>query len=217
MSETLHDRHTRRDDIEDDEKAAKRLRRAERALENRQLEPWERYRALTDVLDSYIDLVEIADRKARFALLILGALNAVNLALVTRPQLAEPLDNAQLIGSYSALYIIVSLFLLMRTVNALQPRVTELMRRAEPGEAGTPAGVRFIGQVMRQSPEQYYERWRTVEVGEVNRELARQVHTFAGINLEKYRALGHVYVGLIALALLTAAFVIAVIVARARL
>lgn len=216
MSDLLHgphDRH-REFDADADEKTAKRLRRAERALETRPLGPWERYRALTDVLDSYMDMVEIADRKARFALLILGALNALNIALLVRPQFGGPLDNPRLIGGYAAVYIIVSLVLLTLTINTLRPRVGSFMRRDEPGSQAGALGVRFIGDVVIHPPEQYYDRWLNVEVGEVNRELASQVHMFGGINVAKYRALGHVYNGLIGLALLTALFLVAIIAAR---
>jgi len=50
-------------------------------------DPWERYRALTDVLDTFNDISEMADRKTRFALVILGAMNTVNLLVVARPEL----------------------------------------------------------------------------------------------------------------------------------
>ena len=62
----------------------KQARKLERLVETRTLEPWERYRALVDVLDSYTDLLEQADRKTRFALIIMGLLNAVNFLLVAQ-------------------------------------------------------------------------------------------------------------------------------------
>jgi hypothetical protein len=43
----------------------------------------ERYRALTDQYDRLTDISEQGDRKTRFALLILGSINAVNLLIVT--------------------------------------------------------------------------------------------------------------------------------------
>src|SRR5713101_889484 len=51
---------------------------------HRPLDSWERYRALTDVLDEAIDLVDLADHKARFALIIMTATNAVILLLGAR-------------------------------------------------------------------------------------------------------------------------------------
>ena len=75
--------------IEDESKAERRRRKdAERLLETRQLDPWERYRALSDHVDHLLDVTELADRKTRFALVILGALNAVNVLIAIRaPQL----------------------------------------------------------------------------------------------------------------------------------
>ncbi|HEY7508671.1 MAG TPA: hypothetical protein VIG50_00375, partial [Vicinamibacteria bacterium] len=54
-------------------KAAKLSKKERRFLKDahRPLESWERYRALTDVLDEAIDLVDLADHKARFALVIM--------------------------------------------------------------------------------------------------------------------------------------------------
>ena len=43
----------------------------------RSLDSWERYRALTDALDEAVDLVDLADHKARFALVIMAAVNVV--------------------------------------------------------------------------------------------------------------------------------------------
>src|SRR5215510_1984742 len=74
---------------QEESKAERRRRKdAERLLETRQLDPWERYRALADHVDHSLDITELADRKTRFALVILGALNAVNVLLAVRaPQL----------------------------------------------------------------------------------------------------------------------------------
>ena len=42
----------------------------------RPLDSWERYRALVDSLEEAYDLVDIGNREARFALIVMGALNA---------------------------------------------------------------------------------------------------------------------------------------------
>jgi hypothetical protein len=213
MSELLHERHH---DVErdDEAKAAKRLRKAERTLDTRQLDPWERYRALIDLLDTYVDMVDIADRKARFALLILGALNALNLVFVVRPQLVGLSEITRPVAIYGAAYIIVSLFLLVQAIAALRPRAGFFLRRREPGSTAATRGVRFIGDVVEQTVDEYYDRWARIEVGELNRELARHIQNVASINVEKYRALNYVYHGLIALAVLTTTLVVVTIVIR---
>ena len=61
------------------------------AEQARSLDPWERYRTLVDALEEAMDLVELADRKARFALVIMGALNISFFFLVTRAELIDVL------------------------------------------------------------------------------------------------------------------------------
>lgn len=53
---------------------------------NRQLDSWERYRALNDTMDEAYELVGIANREARFAAILMGALNASVVLLVTRSE-----------------------------------------------------------------------------------------------------------------------------------
>src|SRR5262245_19196012 len=106
MSDRFSDRRDVIDEYED-EKAAKRLKKLEKSSETRQLDPWERYRALNDLLDTYVDMIEIADRKTRFSLIILGALNALNLVVAARPTLflASASEMTRGVGVYAAVYI----------------------------------------------------------------------------------------------------------------
>src|SRR5205814_505941 len=60
---------------------------------HRPLDSWERYRALTDVLDEAIDLVDLADHKARFALVIMAALNVVLFFVAVRTDLAKEIPK----------------------------------------------------------------------------------------------------------------------------
>ena len=50
----------------------------------RELDGWERYRALIDASDEAYDLIDISNREARFALIVMGALNALPLLLLTK-------------------------------------------------------------------------------------------------------------------------------------
>src|SRR5439155_444392 len=60
---------------------------------HRQLDSRERYRALTDVLDEALDLVDLADHKARFALIIMTAINAVIFLLGARTDAIKDLPE----------------------------------------------------------------------------------------------------------------------------
>ena len=57
---------------------SKERKREQKRLEdaNRPLDSWERYRALNDTMDEAYELVGIANREARFAAILMGALNA---------------------------------------------------------------------------------------------------------------------------------------------
>ena len=72
-----------------EEKTGRRKLRLARLLETRTLEPWERYRALDDTLDHMRDVSDMGDQKARFALIIMGALNAVNFLVLVRSNLTS--------------------------------------------------------------------------------------------------------------------------------
>ena len=54
---------------------SKERKREQKRLEdaNRQLDSWERYRALNDTMDEAYELVGIANREARFAAILMGA------------------------------------------------------------------------------------------------------------------------------------------------
>src|SRR5262245_14335049 len=202
--------------VDDPKAAAQRLKRAEKAQETRQLDPWERYRALTDLVDVYVDMIEIADRKALFSLFILGAINSLNLVIAARPALftSGDLGNARWVGIYAAVYISVSIYLLMQSIGALRPRVSTFLGtvdQAVPNRARLPH-LRFIGDAVAQTAENYYAIWRNAEIGQLNREVALHVQDLARINTRKYKALDRVYNGLSVLALLTLTLVVAILV-----
>ena len=114
--------------IEEESKADRRRRKdAERLLETRLLDPWERYRALSDHVSHLLDVTELADRKTRFALVILGALNAVNLLIAIRaPELGADALNPAILQSYVTGYVLLSLYAAVFAILALRPRSQEM-------------------------------------------------------------------------------------------
>jgi hypothetical protein len=189
------------------ELTAKQARRVERLLETRTLEPWERYRALVDVLDSYTDLLEHADRKTRFALIIMGLLNAVNFLLVARTDVFGV--TAAAIGAplaiYAALYAFLSLYFFSQAIEALRPRSARFFRDSGmPNQGPSPSRrLRAMAHVAVERPDEYYEFWREANLDQLCRELAYTAQSMAAINMDKYGALERVYRGLIALTALT--------------
>ena len=194
----------------------KRLKKLEEVMETGVLDPWERYRVLTDLLEQYTDIVELADRKTRFALVILGAVNAVNLIVVARPDLVsgfQPTAGAG-IGIYATTYVILSLFVFVQAINALKPRISGVVQNAENGYGPNLPGLRFMQNILETSAEEYYAKWQNVQFSQINRETALAVRVLARIIMVKYRALERLYGGLLILVFLTAGLITALIYGR---
>lgn len=176
------------------------------AEQGRSLDPWERYRTLVDALEEAMDLVELADRKARFALVIMGALNIAFFFLVTRVELIDvlPLALRPFLGFYLLIYAGVALFFFLEAIEALKPRRFR-PHLPYPGEAGAehfPEGLRYHEDVVLRDLEAYRRAWREVRFGQLNAELAVQNHVMARINSDKFRSLRRLYGGLRVLTLL---------------
>jgi hypothetical protein len=195
----------------DEESKAERRRRkdAERFTETRPLDPWERYRALSDHVDHLLDVTELADRKTRFALVILGALNAINVLIAIRaPQTDIAGLNHVFLQVYIAGYVLISLYFFIYAIAALRPRVGRMHRPGElRADAGVP-GLRLMDDILATNIDDYYDLWRRAEVGQLDREMALQAYLLARANAEKYKAVRRVYQGLVLLVALTAILVV---------
>ena len=189
--------------VQHESKAERRRRKdAERLLESRVLDPWERYRALTDHVDHLLDITELADRKTRFALVILGALNAVNLLIAVRaPQLGANSLSPVLLQSYITGYVMISLYAAVFAILALRPRSQEIDGAAVQHQ---PTGMTLFAGSPNTDANAYYDTWRQAELSQLNRELAIRSHLLARANTEKFQALRRVYQGLLVLVGLTA-------------
>jgi uncharacterized protein YjiK len=172
----------------------------------RPLNPWERYRALMDALEEAQDLVELADRKARFALVIMGALNIAFFFLATRTEIVDylPVWLRPFLGFYLLVYAGVALFFFLEAIEALRPRRFR-PHVPYPGEGGAdhyPEGLRYYEDIVLRDLEAYRRAWRDVRFGQLNAELAVQGHVMAHINLDKFRSLRRLYGGLRVLTIL---------------
>jgi len=198
------------DETGSESKAERRLRKeAEKAAESKPLDPWERYRALNDLVDHMLDVIEMADRRTRFALLLLGSLNAANLLVIARGDiLAATLVNPTLVRLYVGCYLVLSLYFLIHAVNALKPRARQIGLANEDVVAPGAVGLRLVDDILKHPLDDYYEVWRSAPAGAINREMALQVHLLARTTAEKYAALRKVYGGVMILLGLTAVFLV---------
>jgi uncharacterized protein YjiK len=180
----------------------KALKRQQKLREDahRPLDSWERYRALTDVIDDAMELVDLADHKARFALVIMAALNVAMFFVASRADLAArlPARWQPFLAAYFLVYVLVALYFFLQAIESLRPRKNQPRVRYF-GEAGLeehPLGVRFYEDILSRDLEAYRRAWREIRIGQLNNEVAVQAHALAEINRAKYEALRRLYVGL---------------------
>jgi hypothetical protein len=194
--------------VDDARAERRRQKELERSLDTRVLEPWERYRALTDHYEALQDLSEQSDRKTRFALIILGSINAVNLLIVARGDLVGlSHGGGPLVNGYVAFYAVLSLCLFCYAIAALRPRTPQLTGDTAPGASPRPS-LRFPQGLLQQTLEQYHQTWQQAQIAQLNSELEAIVYLTARDNATKTRALHRVYVGLYVLVALTAALLV---------
>jgi hypothetical protein len=171
----------------------------------RPLDGWERYRALVDASDEAYDLIDISNREARFALIVLGALNALPILLFTKSDVISTMSRgerywmaAMLIG-----YAVLLLAFILQAIEALHPgRFRPSFRDWPSGSSDLPVGVRYYEDVIKRSAAEHWSIWQHVRLSQLNAELAVQLHGLALKNNAKHRAVRRLYIGLRAMALM---------------
>ena len=166
---------------------------------NRPLDSWERYRALNDALDEAYEQIDLGNREARFALILMGGLNAALIVLGGRsplPQTLSPMPRALVIGAL-LVYLVVAVRFLLQAIDALRPG------KFRPNLAGWPAdsqdfprGVRYYEDVIERDAAAHWRAWQEVRIGQLNAELAVQFHSLCQKNEHRHLAIRRLYVGL---------------------
>jgi hypothetical protein len=186
-------------------KGEKRLLDATRPLNS-----WERYRALTDALGEAYDLIDISNREARFALILMGGLNAALFVVSTRADLAASLtaDQRRWFGVALGAYALLAIYFLLQAIELLRPRKFR-PHPHPPDRAATqedfPLGIRYYEDVVLRDVDGHWAAWRDVHIGQLNAELAVQLHSFSRCNQDKHSALRKLYAGLRAITVLLGA------------
>jgi len=196
--------------LEAEDEAARLARRERRRLleQTRHLDPWERYRALNDAMDESYELIDIANREARFALIIMGALNAALLVVSTRSETvaAIPAPARPVMAALLAVYAAVAVYFFLQAIETLRPRkFRPRLRKPLGGSPAThPLGVRYFEDVVERDAEAHYRAWEEVRLSQLNAELAVQGHSLSLKNKAKHDALRRLYAGLRVMTLLVA-------------
>jgi hypothetical protein len=191
-----------------DEGRRRKKERKRRLDANRQLDAWERYRALVDASDEAYELIDIANREARFALIVMGALNAVPLVVISRTDAMAVLSRGEqyVMGGLFVGYAGLVLMFLLRAIEALRPGRFRPELAAWPADApDRPAGVRYYEDVIERSAVEHWTAWQAIRVSQLNAEIAVQIHSLAIKNDAKHVALRRLYAGLRVMALSRAA------------
>jgi hypothetical protein len=152
-------------------------------------------------------VIELADHKARYALVVMGVVNAGLLILVTRSSHFIPLVPAHIRPLLSLLiipFLLVSLVFLVDSYNSLRPRPPlPIMEQSAPASVNS-GRLLFWDRVLAASLLEYQHAWRKVEQGELNDELAAMAYALAQGIRAKYRALHRLFIELLIIILLAA-------------
>jgi hypothetical protein len=181
---------------------------------SRPLDSWERYRALNATMDEAYELIDINNREARFALILMGGLNAAAVIAATRNEFLPslPPDRRIWVVAVMLVYAAVALYFMLHAVAALRPGHFRPRLSDWPKDAvDYPKGVRYFEDVISRDAHQYWNAWCEVTMAQLNAELAVQVHSLCMKTNAKRIALRRLYDGLrvmtLLLVLLVAVFV----------
>ena len=192
-----------------EERIARKQRKREAKLRRDATRPprsLERWRILTDVVDEGRRVVEMADHKARYALVVMGALNAGVFLVLSRAHLLSdlpPVLKPWLIGALVA-YAGLSCLFVYHAIDCIRPRW--LRDAVGPGGDGSPKplGLLYWESIGRYEEKAYRSAWDTVRMDQLTGEAVVISHHLALLIGHKYRALDRLYRGLAVLVILAA-------------
>ncbi|HET8625141.1 MAG TPA: hypothetical protein VFM14_16380 [Gemmatimonadales bacterium] len=196
--------------------AIKRRKRLEKRWRDvvRPPESFERFRILAELVEEGRRLVEIADHKARYALIVLGVLNAGVYVVLTRSDLTSampPEFRLWVIGALFA-YAIATLGLMLHALDCLRPR---LLGGAE--HLGGRPSLFCWDAIAASDVAAYRASWNDARMNLINDEAVVVAYRVSRIIAAKYRALQRLYTGLSALVVLGGLLLAAYAALRLRL
>jgi hypothetical protein len=188
--------------MRDDKTTGQRLRRKDRKrleVESQPLPRRRAYRAAQEVLDQGIHLWKMADNKTRLALMLLGPLNALLLALLANTEIFDVLPQRERIAIIvgMVLYTGLGMTMFMLAIVTLRPEETKaLFTPPQEGDHDSPLGIRHHEDILRQDIEGYARAWQRVTRAQLVAEVAEQAHAVAEANRRKFRSLYRIFQGL---------------------
>ena len=181
------------DTPEQDRKARKRevkLRRDAR----RSPDSYERFKIMLEVLGEQRHVVDMEDHRARYSMIIMGAINAAMYLLATRAVRSGQLPGGAEVWvvAVGLAYAAASVLFILAVIDCLRPRSLE--------RKGI---LHWEGALMHDLAE-YETAWRDVRMDQLNREAVHIAHLLARMIEEKYQANRRLYRWLMVLIVLGA-------------
>jgi len=172
---------------------------------NRPPDAWERFRILLESIDQGRRLTEIADHKARYALVLLGVVNAALILLGTRFNFLQGTPPSLLPWLHALLipYIGVGAAALWFAIDCLRPRMLgagHLPPSADARHAAVrpqPLGLLTWETIVRRNLDAYQQAWDTVTLGQLNAEMVLVAHALADVNRAKFTAIRRMYLAML--------------------
>jgi hypothetical protein len=191
-----------------EEAVARNRRREEKQSDSRPLGSMERYRALNDAMDEAYDLFDLSNREVRFALILMGSLNAALALAAARSDFGASLSAIELTieGAAFGIYVVLALGFLLQAIEALRPgQIRPHLKGWPPERADYPKGVRYYEDVVERDVKAHWAAWKDVTVDQLNAELAVQFYSLCQKNKKRKLALRGLYRSLRILTILFAA------------
>ena len=159
----------------------------------------ERWRILMDVVEEGRRVVDMADHKARYALVIMGALNAGVFLVLSRAHLVSDLPphlKPWLVGVL-VVYAGLSCLFVYHAMDCLRPR---WLQKTAPSANG----LLYWESIRNHGEEEYRRAWQNTRMDQLNGEVVLIAHHLSLLIGRKYRALDRLYRGLLVLVVLAA-------------
>ena len=194
----------------DHDKQARKHRKREAKLRRdaeRPPESFERWRILLELVTQGRQVVDLADHKARYSLVVMGVLNAGVLFLMSRAHLfggMSPHAKPWLIA-FLAVYGALTFLFVYYAVDCLRPRQMRYvytMATDVDGEGHTPRGLLYWETIAAYELDAYRRAWSGVRMEQLNAEVVVIAYHLSRMIRTKYVALGRLYWGMTALIIL---------------
>jgi len=192
---------------EEGKAARKRRKREERLRHDAERPPdsFERFRVLAELVKEGRQIVDLVDHRARYALVVVGVLNAGVFVFMSRLHLLDTLPpgiRPWLIGCIVA-YAAVTFLFLYYAVDCLRPRwlhgTRAMAANSDSGGTGSrhaPRGILYWETIANYELDAYQRAWSRIRMEEINAEVVIIAHQQARVIRGKYVVLGRLYSGL---------------------